>query len=253
MYLQMDKLDNPLSTRPILTGRECTIDLYWNARFRYIDNLDRQFGAGSVLNRTRTQRDDPERLLTPGKERRSGTARTVRHARGFDNCQNGQKGVFARRNSRDAIPNQETSCQSPRREEGGVEFPWHENVKAAMERHQAMLWVNQTDGGLPCQNRTAWNPQTRWRCKGMGARAPERLSQPTPQLTPQVPDTPLDPPGNVEAAQLSENEGMPPRYVYLHTALPSAQCFTHDADAKDCKPDKECDPALLTDEETSTG
>jgi len=65
----------------------------------------------------------------------------------------------------------------------GVEFPGHENVKAAMERHLAMLWENQTDSCHLCQNGTAQNPQTRWRCKGMGAPPPERLREPTPEPT----------------------------------------------------------------------
>jgi len=50
----------------------------------------------------------------------------------------------------------------------GVEFPRHKNVKAAMGRHPAMLWENQTDGCLPCHNGTAQNPQTHWRRKGTG-------------------------------------------------------------------------------------
>jgi len=45
-------------------------------------------------------------------------------------------------------------------EKRGVEFPGHKNVKAAMERHQAMLWQNLTDGCLPCHNGTAQIPQT---------------------------------------------------------------------------------------------
>ena len=78
----------------------------------------------------------------------------------------------------------------------GVEFPGHKNVKAAMERHPAMLWENQTDGCLPCQNGTAQNPQTGWRCKGTGAPTPERLREPTPEPTPQPPETPPVPPSN---------------------------------------------------------
>jgi len=57
----------------------------------------------------------------------------------------------------------------------GVEFPGHKNVKAAMERLPAMLRDNQKDGCLLCQNGTAQNPQTCWRCKGTGAPLSERL------------------------------------------------------------------------------
>ena len=135
----------------------------------------------------------------------------------------------------------------------GVEFPGHEMVKAAIETHAAMLRENQTDGCLPCQNGTARNPPTHWARKGTGASPSERLRQPTPEPTPHPPKTPVVPPGNNGAAHLSEIQGVPPAYVYIHTPLPSAQAFYHDAYAKDCKRDKYFDPDLLTDEETSTG
>ena len=41
--------------------------------------------------------------------------------------------------------------------------------------------------------------------------------------------------------------------MYIHTPLPSAQSFNHDAYAKDRKGDNDVDPDLLTDEGTSTG
>jgi len=69
----------------------------------------------------------------------------------------------------------------------GVEFPGYEKVKAAMERHPAMLRQNQTAGCLPCQNGTPKNPQTRWRRKGTGAPPPNRHRQPTPEATPPLP------------------------------------------------------------------
>jgi len=64
---------------------------------------------------------------------------------------------------------------------------------------------------------------------------------------------PTVPPCNNEAVQVSEIEGVPPGYVYIHTPLPSGQFFNHDAYAKDRKRDKDFDQDLLTDEETSTG
>jgi len=57
----------------------------------------------------------------------------------------------------------------------GVEFPGHKKVKAAMERHPAMLRENQIDGCVPCQNGTAQNPQTHCTRKGTGAPPPEQL------------------------------------------------------------------------------
>jgi len=135
----------------------------------------------------------------------------------------------------------------------GVEFPGQQHVKAAMERHPAMLWENQMDGCLPGQNDTAQNPQTRWRRKGTGAPPRERLRQPTPEPMPNPPETPPVPPGNNEAAHLSKLEGVPPGYVYIHTPLPSAQFFNLDAYATDRKRDQDFNPDLLTDERTSTG
>jgi len=135
----------------------------------------------------------------------------------------------------------------------GVEYPGHKHVKVTMERHPAMLWENQMDGCLPFQNGTSQIAQTRWRCKGTSAPPPERLRQPTPEPTPHPPEMPLVLPGNKEAAHLSQIEGVQPGYVYIHTPLPSVQFFNHDAYAKDRKRDKDFDPDLLTEEETSTG
>jgi len=64
---------------------------------------------------------------------------------------------------------------------------------------------------------------------------------------------PLVPPGNNEAAHLSEIEGVPPRYVSIHTSIPRPHFVNHDAYTKDRKRDKDFDPYLLTDEGTSTG
>jgi len=135
----------------------------------------------------------------------------------------------------------------------GVEFPVCKMVRAAMERHPAMLRDNQMDGCLPCHNGTAQNPQTRWRRRGMGAPPPVRLRQPTPQMMPHPPGVPPVPSGDNEAAHISEIEGVPPGYVYIHTPLPSAHFFILDSYAKDCKHDKDFNPDLLTDEGTSTG
>jgi len=60
----MDPLGIPLTTRPIQTGWEFTIELYPSRRFGFIDNLDLQLGSGSGWTRTQTQSDGPEPLLT---------------------------------------------------------------------------------------------------------------------------------------------------------------------------------------------
>jgi len=124
----------------------------------------------------------------------------------------------------------------------GVDYPGDKNVKAAMERHPAMLWENQPDGCLACQNGTAQNPQTRWRCNGTGTPPPERPRDPTPEQSPHPPERPLLPPSSNEAAHVSEIEGVLPGYVYIHTSLPSAQCFNLDECANNCKRDKDFNP-----------
>jgi len=67
--------------------------------------------------------------------------------------------------SRAAIEETKYLIKKPRTEVGaekkrGVEFPGHKRVKAAIQRHLAMLRHNQTSGCLPCQNGTSRNPQT---------------------------------------------------------------------------------------------
>ena len=89
----------------------------------------------------------------------------------------------------------------------GVEFPGHNKVKSAIQRHLAMLRQNQTSGCLPSQNGTAKNPQTHWRREGTGARPPARGSVRTPEPTSHPPGMAPAPPastGNTSGAQPSE-------------------------------------------------
>jgi len=60
----MDPLGDQLTTGPIQTGWEFTIEPYPSRQFGFIDDPDRQFGNGSVWTRTRTRSDSPEPLLT---------------------------------------------------------------------------------------------------------------------------------------------------------------------------------------------
>jgi len=101
------------------------------------------------------------------------------------------------------------------------------------------------DGCLPWQNGRAMIPQTRWRRKSTGA-PPPRPASPRP-------GTPPAPPGASERTQISEAEGVPPAYVYIHTALSSTQFFNLDPYAKDYRRNKDFVPDLLTDESPSTG
>jgi hypothetical protein len=119
--------------------------------------------------------------------------------------------------SRAAIEETQQLNKKPRAEvreekKRGVEFPRHNKVNTAIERHQAMVRENQTDGCLPCQNGTAKNPATGWRCKGKGAPQPRR-ALPRPE----------SPPVPADDNERSETAGMPPAYVYLHTSLHNAR------------------------------
>jgi len=60
----MDLLGDPLTTRPIQTGWEFSMEPYPSGRFRCVDDPDPQFGNGSVWTRTQTRSDGPEPLLT---------------------------------------------------------------------------------------------------------------------------------------------------------------------------------------------
>jgi len=130
----------------------------------------------------------------------------------------------------------------------GVVFPGHNKVKAAIQRHPAMLCQNQTSGCLPCQNGTAKNLQRRWRRKGTGAPPPARWTVRTPETTPHPPGTPPAPPapnGNTSEVQPSEIVNLPAGYTYSHTGLPCAE-FTDDDE--DTQHDTDFDPDMLTDE-----
>ena len=147
----------------------------------------------------------------------------------------------------------------------GVEFSRHNKVKAAIASHQAMLSQHQTPGCLPCQSGTALNQQRRWRLQGTGAPPLNRRRQqnpdstppptpdPTPHLTPPLHGTPLASSGSTSRDQRLEIINLPASYMYSHTSLPCAESFTLDASAQESEHDTDFDPAMLSDERTSTG
>jgi hypothetical protein len=92
----------------------------------------------------------------------------------------------------------------------GVQFQGHNRVKAAMERHLAMVRENQMEGCLPSPNGTGRHPQRLRRRKGEGAPRSRR-----------APSSPESPAGPSDDDDSSETEGMPPAYIYIHTAFPS--------------------------------
>jgi hypothetical protein len=127
----------------------------------------------------------------------------------------------------------------------GVEYHGHKKVKAAIQRHLAMLRHNQTSGCLPCHNGTQNNPQTRWRRKGTRAPPPARRTVQTPVRTPPPPGTPPTPTCNTSGAEPSDIVILLAGCTHSHTALPSADFFEDDEDTEH---DTDFDPDMLTDD-----
>jgi len=125
-----------------------------------------------------------------------------------------------------------------------IEFPGHKTVKAAIERHPAMVYKNHPAGCLPCPKNTVKNPQTRWRHKGTAA-PPPGPAAPLPGRPP-LPGTPPAPPGDTDGNESYEIESMPSNCVYLHFPLPKTQFFNHNAYAKDSKRDEDFTPDVLS-------
>jgi hypothetical protein len=50
-----------------------------------------------------------------------------------------------------------------------VDFPGHRSVTAVIEMHPAMMYKNQSDGCLSCQNDSIGHPSTCWKRKGTGS------------------------------------------------------------------------------------
>jgi len=126
-----------------------------------------------------------------------------------------------------------------------VDFPEHKKVKAAIQRHPAMLHQNQMSNCLRCQSGTAKNPQTRWTRKGTAAPLPARPRERIPQLTPPPPGTPPAQTGNTSGAQPAEIINFPTEYGYSHTALPWAEYFQDD---KETEHDTNFEADMLTEE-----
>jgi hypothetical protein len=102
----------------------------------------------------------------------------------------------------------------PKEKEQTVEFPWHQKVEAAIERHPEMVYKNYMAGCLLCQNGTAKYLQTCGRRKETAAAPPELAAAP-PRM-PSLPRMPPAPPDDTEGNESYEIEGMPSRSVYMH-------------------------------------
>jgi hypothetical protein len=151
--------------------------------------------------------------------------------------------------SHTAIDNTQHRIEKPHakvREEKtrGVEFCGPTRVKDAIESHPAMVYKNQTDGRLPCQNGTAENLVTRWRCKGPGTPPAEPAA--LLLIGPPRPGTPPAPPGDTDRNEGDEMEGMLSRCVYIHSPHPNTQFFNHNVFAQQSKHDQDCIPDWLS-------
>jgi len=105
----------------------------------------------------------------------------------------------------------------------GDESSEYKHVNAAIDRHLAMVGENHMDSCLPCHNGTPPNPQTRWRCNGMGACPPDCLTQPTPETSGPLPGTPAEMPSGNERAHTFQIDGLLSGYWYIHTPLVTAE------------------------------
>jgi hypothetical protein len=109
-----------------------------------------------------------------------------------------------------------------------------------------MIHHNRPSGCLPCYNGTVKNPQTIWKCIGIGAPTPSPRREWTPEPTPSPLGMPPAPTGNTSGAQTSEVVSWPARYVYLHTAFPGAEFFQDDEDTEH---DTDFDPDMMSDDD----
>jgi len=116
-----------------------------------------------------------------------------------------------------------------------VGCPGHRIVKAAIERQPAMVHDNPTDGYLCYQDVTAWITLIHLRWKTTCVPLPDRCRQLTPELTPPLRGMASVPPIESVGGPGSPMEGVPPRYVYIHTPLPNAQFVNCNAYAMNSK------------------
>jgi hypothetical protein len=152
--------------------------------------------------------------------------------------------------SRPAIEETKYLMKKPRAEfreekKRSVQFPGHKKVKAAIQRHPAMLRRNQTSSCLTCQHGTAKNLKTRSIRKGTGAPPPTRRRLRTPALIPPPSSTLTAPTGNNTGAQPSKIVTLPAGFAYSHTAVRCVEFFEHDEDTEH---GTDCDPDMLTDD-----
>jgi hypothetical protein len=112
----------------------------------------------------------------------------------------------------------------------GVEFPWHQRIEVAIQSDLAMSRQNKMSGCRSCQQDTAKNLLSCWRCTGAGAPAPNQHRQRIPELTLPLPGMSPIPTGNTSGAHGAGIVDLAAPKKYSHTAIPSGECFDHDED-----------------------
>jgi len=131
-------------------------------------------------------------------------------------------------------------------------FPGYWQVRAAIERHSALVCEHKTNGCLHCQYGIAKNPQTYWRCQGWHSPLPDWHRWLAPELMPLLPGTPPAPPCDNEGTQTFQMDGVPLGYVHIYTLVSKFELFNRDVYGKNSKGSEEFIPELLTDEETTS-
>jgi hypothetical protein len=129
----------------------------------------------------------------------------------------------------------------------GIAFAGDTMLKAAIERHPAMLRHKKMNRFFPHQHVTAKNQQTCWRCHSAGAFLPNWHRLPSPDPLWFLRGSHLHPQLNY-----SEMNNLQHGCMDLRIPLPSGPCFNLDAYVQDCQYDTVYNPVMLTDKGTST-
>jgi len=160
--------------------------------------------------------------------------------------------------SRSAIEELQNLIRNPRAEvqgkrKRGFQLAGHKHLKAAIERHLAILCQNHPTPWLPCQNGTTKFPHTCWRHKETCAPPPDWSGHPTSEPTTPLPGLPPAPTRNNFGAQSFQIVNLPAGYAYSYTFSRWVECVTLNESSQQSLHDTDVDSDMLIDEDTSTG
>jgi len=128
----------------------------------------------------------------------------------------------------------------------GVEFPGHNVLKAAIQRHPPMLSQNHMSGCLPSSNATTKISQTQWRCNGTDTPRPDRQGVHTAEPTPPQPGERCSSTSVTSGPPRPQIVNLQARYMHLHKAGPFEEFFDRDAVTQDSQHDTDFDPHMIT-------